>query len=211
MTPREKCNKAAAETVINALRKRNMGGSFAATGEDAVRQALEFLKPGMTVSSGGSMTLGEIGMMRAAADAGCAVLERRKDFTPDESREFYAKVSACDCYFMSTNAITMDGQLYNVDGSGNRVSSLIFGPGKVVIIAGMNKVVLDTGEAEARMRRIAAPLNATRLDCATPCTLTGKCSDCQSPDCICCNTVITRRGRVDGRIHVILVGQELGY
>lgn len=211
MTPKEKFYRAQAETVIKGLRKRNMEGSYAETGAEAVSRALEFLRPEMVVSSGGSMTLEEIGMLEAAEKAGCTVLRRRADFTPDESREFFASVLGCDCYFMSANAITMDGVLYNTDGSGNRVSSLIFGPSKVVVIAGMNKVVLDLDEAEARMRRIAAPMNAIRLDSRTPCTLTGKCEDCQSPGCICCNTVITRRARVADRVHVILVGQELGY
>ena len=112
---------------------------------------------------------------------------------------------------MSTNAITMDGELLNIDGTGNRVASLIFGPANVVIVAGMNKVVDNVDTALDRARNTAAPMNTIRLDRSTPCTKTGRCMDCMSPECICNQFVVTRGCRPVGRIKVILVGEELGY
>ena len=112
---------------------------------------------------------------------------------------------------MSTNAITLDGQLVNTDGTGNRVAALIYGPENVIIIAGMNKVAATLEEAESRVKNIASPPNAIRLDRNTPCALTGSCHDCFSEGCICSHTVITRRSAIKGRIKLILVGEELGY
>ena len=116
-----------------------------------------------------------------------------------------------DYFLMSTNAITMDGELVNIDGRSNRVSCLCWGPQNVIIIAGMNKVALDVESALKRVRNFAAPPNAVRLNKNTPCAQTGKCADCYSPDCICSQIVITRRSSTPNRIKVILVGEELGY
>lgn len=112
---------------------------------------------------------------------------------------------------MSTNAITMDGELVNIDGSGNRVAALIFGPEEVIIVAGMNKVTADVPGAYKRVKNIASPPNCVRLNKNTPCAMTGQCGSCLGDDCICSQTVITRRSGIPGRIKVILVGEELGY
>ena len=117
----------------------------------------------------------------------------------------------CDVFLMSSNAITEDGQLFNIDGTGNRVAALCYGPRNVIVVAGMNKVAPDLDSAVKRARNEAAPPNCIRLGLDTPCTKLGKCADCSSPDCICCQFLITRRSRVKGRIHVILVGQDLGF
>ena len=130
---------------------------------------------------------------------------------PTEKDALYSKVAVCDYYFMSTNAITTDGLLVNIDGTGNRVASLIHGPKNVIIITGMNKVCPDLDSAYKRVKLSAAPPNTVRLDKKTPCAVTGKCADCLSPDCICTHTVITRRSNIPGRIKILLVGEELGY
>ncbi|MEG0590187.1 MAG: lactate utilization protein, partial [Lachnospiraceae bacterium] len=116
-----------------------------------------------------------------------------------------------DYFFMSSNAITIDGELVNIDGNGNRVACLIHGPKHVILIVGMNKVVSDVANGMTRIRNMATPANAARLGTKTPCQKTGCCGNCLSPDCMCCEVVITRKSRHEGRIKVILVGEELGY
>lgn len=211
MTPKQTANEHAAATVIQKLARRNISGSYAPTAADAVAQIKNILQAGMTVANGGSETLGALDFRAVVEQAGCTYLDRASATTPQEARELYAKTTLCDVFFMSTNAITADGELLNVDGAGNRVSCLAFGPSKVVVVAGMNKLCKDLHSAMDRVRVTAAPPNCVRLNLNTPCAATGICGDCHSPDCICCQVVITRHSRVPGRIHVILVGEELGY
>ena len=179
--------------------------------DDALKMALRFVTPGSSVSWGGSMSINEIGLIPALKAWDCTVLDRTVPKTEEEKKEFFGKVAVCDYYFMSTNAITMDGELVNIDGTGNRVASLIFGPSNVIIIAGMNKVADNLESAVDRARNTAAPMNTIRLDRKTPCTQVGRCMDCMSPDCICNQFVVTRRSAPAGRIKIILVGEELGY
>ena len=203
MNPKKKFYETAAETLIKNLDKRGMEAYYVDNGEDALKMALRFVTPGASVSWGGSMSINEIGLIPALKASDCVVLDRTVPKTDEEKKEFFGKVAACDYYFMSTNALTMDGELVNIDGTGNRVAYLIFGPSHVIIIAGMNKVA-DTLDA-------AAPMNTIRLDRNTPCTQVGRCCNCMSPDCICNQFVITRRSAPSGRIKIILVGEELGY
>ena len=116
----------------------------------------------------------------------------------------------CDVFLMSTNAVSQNGQLVNIDGTGNRVAALCFGPKEVIVVAGMNKVAGSLEEAYSRARKFAAPVNAQRFDFETPCSKTGMCADCLSPQCICSQMVVTRRTS-GGRIKVILVGEDLGF
>lgn len=211
MIPRKKFYETAAETLIKNLDKRGMEGYYVDNAEEALNMALRFVTPGSSVSWGGSMTIADMGLIPALKASDCVVLDRTVPKTDAEKREFFGKVNMCDYYFMSSNAITMDGELLNIDGIGNRVASLIFGPANVIIIAGMNKVVDNIESAVDRARNIAAPINTQRLDKKTPCTQTGRCMDCMSPDCICNQFVVTRRSMPAGRIKVILVGEELGY
>jgi hypothetical protein len=139
------------------------------------------------------------------------VLDRDTAVTPEEQKKMYGAICVADCFLMSTNAITLDGELVNVDNRGNRVSFLCFGPDKVIVVTGMNKVVSDVPSGLRRARDIAAPPNTLRLNRKTPCAVTGRCGNCQSPDCICAQTVITRRSAFKDRIIVVLVGEELGY
>lgn len=157
------------------------------------------------------MTLIETGLLEVIQNSDYKVLNRDMVTNLDEQRKIYGQICCCDYFLMSTNAITLDGELINIDGRGNRVAFLCYGPQNVVILTGMNKIVSDVESGVKRVRNIAAPPNAIRLNKKTPCALTGKCENCYSPDCMCGQFVITRRSGIPNRIKVILIGEELGY
>ena len=201
-----------ASTIIKALEKRNMKGCYCPDCSAAVKQAGELLFDGACVAFGGSMSLSECGikdMLQSRTDI--RLLDRSKAKTPEETSRIYHDALNSDVYFMSSNAITLDGELVHIDGTGNRVAALIYGPRKVVLVVGMNKVVPTVADAVRRVHNVATPPNCIRLGKQTPCAATGVCHDCLSPDCICSQTVITRRSGTADRIHVILVGEALGY
>lgn len=201
-----------AQTMIQNLEKRNMEGYFAETKEEAVSLIMErFLTPGTSVCFGGSMTLTESGLMDALRQSDCIVYDRAAAKTPEETRDMKANMINSDYFLMSTNAITIDGELINMDGFANRVSFLCYGPAHVIVLAGMNKVVSGVEDGVRRVRDMASPPNTVRLNKNTPCAKTGRCGDCYSEDCICSQLVITRRSSVKNRIKVILVAEELGY
>lgn len=201
-----------AATVIKALEKRNIKGYFCEDAAAAVTLANDLTPTGAVVSFGGSMSLSESGVMEMLKSrTDLTLIDRSKATTPEEIKQMYRDALSSDVYFMSSNAITMDGELVNIDGNGNRVAALIYGPDKVVMIVGMNKLVASVEDGIRRVRNIAAPPNGVRLNRQTPCALTGSCHDCFSPDCMCSHTVITRRCSTPDRIHVILVGERLGY
>lgn len=211
MSPKQKSFENTAQTIIKNLEKRQMEGYYCENAAAAVEKALSFVEADSTVTYGGSETLNESGLKEALRKGSYNLLDRDKAATPEIKKEIEAKTFVADYYFMSTNAITLDGELINVDGSGNRVAALIYGPKNVIIITGMNKIVPNVESGLTRVRNFAAPPNVVRLNKNTPCFTTGKCHDCLSPDCICNQTVITRRSGIKNRIKVILVGEELGY
>lgn len=211
MNAKEQYYENAANTIIKNLEKRQMEGYYCRTSEDAVKKALELMPAGSSVGWGGSMTLTESGLMDAVKKGDYVIHDRETAKTKEDQKEMYAKILNSDFFLMSTNAITMDGQLVNIDGRGNRISFLCYGPEQVVIVAGMNKVEADVDIAMKRVRNVASPKNTVRLNKNTPCAATGKCGDCLSPDCICAQMLVTRFSIVPGRIKVILVGEELGY
>lgn len=201
-----------ASTVIHNLKARQIEGFYCPTAKDAVNKALSFLPEHAIAAFGGSMTLAETGLMDALRKKeNLTLLDRDAVSTPEEKNAIFRQSFSSDYYFMSSNAITKDGELVNLDGTGNRVAALIYGPTHVILLAGMNKIVPSLGEAISRVRNLAAPPNAMRLNRNTPCTITGFCGDCQSPDCICSQLVITRRSSIPGRIKVLLIGESLGY
>lgn len=201
-----------ANTVIRNLQKRQMDAWYCATAEEAAESALSLLKPGCSVSFGGSMTLEESGILAALREkTDIRLIDRAQAKSPEETRQMYHDALSCDYYFMSTNALTQNGELVNIDGNGNRVAALIYGPENVILVTGMNKIVPDVEEAICRVHNTATPLNCIRLEKKTPCAATGCCADCLSPDCICNQVVVTRRSGIPGRIKVILVGEDLGY
>lgn len=200
-----------AEGIIKRLKSRKMDGYYCENCEEASRKILELIGDGRkTVSYGGSMTIDDMGVKSLIKEAGHDLIVREDYKTEDEIRELKAKTINSDTFLMSTNAITLDGKLINIDGRGNRVCYLIYGPEQVIVVAGMNKVVTNTEEGLDRVRNFASPPNTVRLHRDTPCARTGKCGHCID-DTICCQTVITRVSMIPGRIKVILIGEEAGY
>ena len=203
--------KKQAKTIIANLEKRNMNGYYFDTAKECTDFILTLLKEGQSVTWGGSMSIKQAGLIDAVKESGKFTVYDRATYPIENQDEYNALAFGADCYLMSSNAITIGGELVNIDGNGNRVASLIFGPKKVFLIVGMNKVTDNTDEALMRVRNIASPPNTIRLSKNTPCAATGKCGDCYCDDCICNQIVITRRSRDKERIHVFLVGENLGF
>ncbi|MBR4580791.1 MAG: lactate utilization protein [Lachnospiraceae bacterium] len=203
-----KRNRLLAETVIKGLESRNMTGYYAGNKEEALKKALELIPEGSSISMGGAMSVHEIGLSEALKTDKYNFIDR--DAYEDKRAAMLAAYDA-DVFLSSCNAMTSDGILVNIDGNSNRVSAIAQGPKKVVFVVGMNKVCPDVDSALKRARNVAAPINAQRFDLATPCCKTGKCMDCKSPDTICYQFLITRFSRHKDRIHVILVGEDLGF
>lgn len=211
MLPREQYYENLSKQIIKALEKRNMEGYYCTNADAAIKQVLNLIEEESTVSWGGSMTLQETGLLEALKEEKLNLLDRSQCSSPEEIHELYHQALNADYYLMSTNAITMDGKLVNIDGNGNRLAALIYGPRNVIIVVGMNKVVLDEDAGLKRVRNEASPINTVRLNMNTPCSKTGHCHDCLCQDTICCQTVITRMSRHPGRIKVVLIGEEYGY
>ena len=201
-------NELLAQKVIKGLQSRNMSGYYAASKEAALEQAFEIIEQGSNVTMGGCMSAIEIGLVDALK-AGDYNFIDRADF--DDPREGMLAAYDADVFLTSANAMTEDGIIVNIDGNANRVSAIAQGPRKVLFIVGMNKVCDDVDGALKRARNVAAPINAQRFGLSTPCTKTGSCANCKSIDTICCQFLVTRFSRHDGRIHVILVNDDLGF
>jgi hypothetical protein len=213
MDPRQKHNQVTAEKVIKNLQRRGFEAFYEETAASALDKAKALIRPGSSVSWGGTMTMGEMGLeayLKQNADK-FKLIDRDAVSTAEEKRKVYSEVFWCNWYIMSTNALTLDGILINIDGAGNRLSALLFGPENVLVIAGINKLTADEDSGLKRLRTIASPLNVQRLGKNTPCAKTGACADCLADDCICTYTVSTRRSNPRGRIKVLLVGENLGY
>ncbi len=203
-----KRNELLAQKVIKGLESRNMTGYYAATKEDALKMALALIPEQSTICMGGSMSANEIGLVEAVKKGNYNYIDRYAA----EDRAAAERLSyTADIYLASANAITEDGVMINIDGNANRVSAIAYGPNKVIFIVGMNKVCSDVDGAMKRARNVAAPANAQRFGLNTPCCKTGSCMDCKSPDTICCQFLITRYSKHPGRIHVILVNEDLGF
>ena len=198
------------EKTVEALQKRAFRAYACENREEAIELALSLLTDDCSITWGGSMTIRDMGLCDAVKRGPYRVYDRDL-IAPSERGAFVKEHFFSDWFFMSTNAITEDGELFNLDGGGNRVASLIFGPKNVLIVAGVNKIVSNADDAIERVRKTAAPKNAQRFDIQTPCKKTGSCADCLSPDTICCSLVRTRFCRPANRVHVILVNEELGY
>ena len=202
-----KRNELLAESVIKGLESRNISGYYASSKEDALKQALELIPEGSTIAMGGCASAHEIGLIKALEDGNYNYIDRDKM----GAREGRMAAYDADFFLSSANAITNDGIMINIDGNANRVSCIAQGPKKVIFIVGMNKICSDLDSAMKRARNVAAPTNAQRFNVKTPCKETGKCFDCKSPDTICCQFLITRCSKHAGRMHVILVNDNLGF
>ncbi|WP_026514377.1 lactate utilization protein [Butyrivibrio sp. LB2008] len=203
-----KRNTLLAQKVIKGLESRNMSGYFASTKEEALKLAMVLIPTGASVTMGGAMSAHEIGLVKALKEGNYNFIDR--DEYEDKRAAMLAAYDA-DVFLSSANAITEDGILVNIDGNANRVSAIAQGPKKVVFIVGMNKVCADVDSALKRVRNVAAPINAQRFGLSTPCSSTGSCMNCKSPDTICCQFLITRFSKHKERIHVILVNDNLGF
>ena len=202
-------NRLLAKRVIKNMQERFMEAYFCETKEDALQKALELIPEGSTVSWGGTMTMKEIKLLSALKQGNYNLLDRE---TAKDGQDVQREAFFSDYYIMSSNAISDDGQLINIDGNGNRCAALVFGPKNVLVIAGMNKVVQGLENAMNRAQTVAGPINVQRFpDKVTGCSQTGMCTKCKTPDTICCNTVITRISRPAGKIKVILVNEDLGF
>ncbi len=201
-------NEKLAQKVMEGLRSRNMEGFYAANKEDALKMALELIPEGSSISMGGSMSVHAIGLSQALKDGNYDFIDRD---AYEDKREAMLRAYDADFFLSSCNAMTEDGVLVNIDGNSNRVSAIAQGPKHVLFIVGMNKICNDIDQAMKRARNVAAPINAQRFGLSTPCAKTGSCFNCKSPDTICCQFLITRFSRHEGRISVILVNEDLGY
>ena len=211
-----KRNELLAKYMLETLSKRNFNAFYCENKEDVNGKIAELISKEDVISWGGSVTLDEIGIKQYLLKNQYKVVDRDNAKTPEEKREAILKSLTSDVFLMSANAITEDGVIVNIDGLGNRAAALCFGPRKVIMVIGMNKVVKSVDDAVSRARNYAAPVNAQRVrnsfaEMNTPCLYNGKCSDCKSETSICSHIVITRLSRPKGRINVILVNDNLGY
>jgi hypothetical protein len=203
-----------AETIIKNFKKRGMEGAYFDTCREAVEEICRMIPAGSLVGLGGSETIIESGLLAALRQMDIRLLDRYQEGVSKEAvDEMRRQGLLADIFICSSNAVSADGKLVNMDGTGNRVAALIYGPKKVIVVAGMNKVAIDAPAAIARVRNQAAPPNSLRVGVATPCSLKGFCQDpyCQPPNRICCQLVITEASMTPGRITVVLVDEVLGY
>ena len=211
MTPKEQRNERLAKTIIKNLQRRHIEGFYCPTAEEAVNKVSELIEDGSSVTWGGTMTVRDLGIPDVLKQRGTLdVLDRDLVPTPEEKQAIYLRAFSVDVYLSSANAISEDGVIVNIDGNGNRVAAITWGPKKVIFVIGMNKVAQNVEAALARARSTASPINAARFDIKTPCQVDGVCHNCNSTDCIC-NYVHFLRNSPRGRHTVVLVGEDLGY
>ena len=205
-------NEKKIEKTINNLKKNNINGYYVKDNDELINLIKDIAKEGEVVSVGGSMSLFESKVIELLRSGRYEFLDRyKKDLTQEDIKEIYRKSFFADTYFASANAITEDGKIFNVDGNGNRVAAILYGPDKVVLIVGVNKIVKNIEQAVARNRAISGPANAKRLNLSTPCVKTGQCMECKSEDRICCEYTVIKRQRNPKRMHVIFINDTLGF
>lgn len=200
-----------AKTLVKNLKSRHFDAYYCADKEEALAKALELIPEGATVGWGGVMSAHEIGLIEALNKGNYKAIDRDKCKTPEEKAEAAKQSMFADVFLTSANGLSLDGEMVNIDGQGNRVAAIIYGPKTVLVIAGMNKVCDDLESAIQRARTVAAPMNQQRFSSPNPCGVTGICADCKTETCICNHIVITRHSRPVGRIKFILVGEDLGF
>lgn len=209
--PKQKYYNKRGEVLVKNLRSRHYEAYYCETKAEALDKALELIPRGATVGWGGAMSAKQIGLLDAMNAGDYNAIDRDKTSTPEERKKAMKSCLLADVFITGANALSLDGQMVNIDGVGNRVAAIVYGPESILVIAGMNKV-MDTLEAAViRARTIAAPMNKQRFPQQTPCEVTGTCGDCKSEGCICNQILITRNSKPAGRIKVILVGEDLGF
>lgn len=210
MDPKKVMYAKRGQVLIQNLKKRHFEAYYCDDRTAALEKALELIPEGASVGWGGAMSAQQIGLMDALAERNVKLLDRSKAETPQERDRLMKQCLTADVFLTGANALSLDGQMVNIDGNGNRVAAIVYGPDSVIVVAGMNKVCDTLEQAVQRARSVAAPANSQRFSIAAPCNSTGSCHDCTSVDCICNQILITRHCRPAGRIKFILVGEELG-
>ena len=211
-SPTKTRNEKLGSTVVSAFANRGFEAFYCEKREDAVEKVMALVPKGTSVSWGGSATIQELKLPDRFHSGDYTVLDRDRASSPEERMAVMHKALGCDTFITGTNAISEDGQLVNIDGGGNRVAAMCYGPKQVIVVAGMNKVEKTIKDAFIRARTAAAPFNIQRFpDAKTPCNENGACADCLSPDSICAYIVNTRVCRPKGKIKVILIGEDLGF
>ena len=209
-TPKQLHYEKRGKILVKNLQSRHFDAYYCATKEEALKKALELIPEGASVGWGGAMSAQEIGLMDALNAGDYRAIDRDKCPTPEEKLQAAKDSLFADVFLTGANALSLDGQMVNIDGTGNRVAAIVYGPGTVLVIAGMNKVEDTLEAAITRARTVAAPMNKQRFPAQTPCEVTGTCGDCKAEGCICNQILITRHCRPVGRIKFILVGEDLG-
>ena len=212
MTPLEIRNDLLGEKLVKNLKRRNMEAFYCPTAQEAVGKVMELIADGSSVTWGGSMTVRDMGIPQALKERGTLeVLDRDLVDDLQKKQQMYLRAFSADVFLSSANAISEDGVIVNIDGNGNRVAAISWGPKKVIFIIGLNKVAQTVEAAIARARSTASPINAQRFDINTPCRIDGTCHNCNSPESICSYVHFLRNSRNKGRHVVVLVGEDLGY
>ena len=209
--PKEMYYEKRAQILVKNLKARHFDAYYCANKEEALKKALELIPEGASVGWGGALSAQQIGLMDAVNAGPYTALDRTGITDPDQVKAIYQQHFTADVFLTGANGLSLDGQMVNIDGTGNRVAAIIYGPKTVLVIAGMNKVSDTLEEAIHRARTVASPMNNQRFGNDNPCSFTGTCADCKSETCICNQIVITRHCRPAGRIKFILVGEDLGY
>lgn len=198
------------EILVKNLKNRHFEAYYCKTSAEALQKALELIPQGASVGWGGAMSAEQIGLMNAVRSGNYRALDRETCTEQEERERLARECFLADVFLTGANALSLDGQMVSIDGSGNRVAAIVYGPKTVLVIAGMNKVMDTLDDAVRRARTVAAPLNQQRFQLPNPCTVTGTCADCKSETCICNQILVTRNCRPAGRIKFILVGEDLG-
>ena len=209
-TPIEQYYKKRGEILVKNLKARHFDAWYCDTKAEALAKALELIPEGSSVGWGGAMSAQQIGLMTALHEGNYNSIDRDLAKSPKEREQAMKDCMFADFFLTGANALSLDGQMVNIDGAGNRVSAIIYGPKNILVIAGMNKVMDDLDSTIQRARTVAAPMNKQRFEPNTPCAVTGSCADCKVEGCICNHIVVTRHCRPVGRIKFILVGESLG-
>jgi hypothetical protein len=199
------------ELLVKNLRSRHFDAWYCDTKEEALQKALELIPEGASVGWGGVVSAQQIGLFDALRAGNYNLFDRDRCQTPEAREQMMKDSMFADVFLTGANGLSIDGQMVNIDGTGNRVAAIIYGPKKVLVIAGMNKVCDSLEQAMDRARQVAAPMNMMRFLKDTPCAVTGVCGDCKKEGCICNQIVITRHCRPVGRIQYIIVGEDLGF
>ena len=210
MDPKQKYYHKRGELLVKNLRSRHFEAYYCESREQALEKALELIPMGATVGWGGALSAKQIGLLDAMNNGNYNAIDRDKAPNPEQRKQAMKRCLLADVFITGANALSMDGQMVNIDGNGNRVAPIVYGPESIIVIAGMNKVMDTLDAAMIRARTVAAPMNKQRFEPNTPCAVTGSCADCKVQGCICNHIVVTRHCRPVGRIKFILVGEALG-